>query len=102
MSQIPSNIARVPNALSNRIALGNLTRGGLSLLEVTEQLSSAKRLNKGSDNPIDASLVSVLRGRIDIADTRARNLDHADSTLSTLDQSLGSMYDLLLEAKGVA
>lgn len=102
MSQIPSNIARVPNALASRIALGNINRGGLSLLETTEQLSSGKRLNKGSDNPIDASLVSVLRGRIDLADTRARNIDHADSTLSTLDQTLGDMHDLLLEAKGVA
>jgi flagellin-like hook-associated protein FlgL len=102
MSQIPSNIARVPNALASRIALGNINRGGLSLLETTGQLSSGKRLNKGSDNPIDASLVNVLRGRIDTADTRARNIDHADSTLSTLDQTLGDMHDLLLEAKGVA
>jgi len=102
MSQIPSNIARVPNALASRIALANLSRGSVSLLETTEQLSSGKRVSKGSDNPIDASLISVIRGRLDLADTRARNMDHAGSTLATIDQNLGDMNDLLLEAKGIA
>jgi len=102
MSQIPSNIARVPNALASRIALSNISRAGVSSLQLTEQLSTGLRLNKGSDDPIDASLVNVLRGRLDIADTRARNMDHAGGSLATLDQSLGEMHNLLLEARSVA
>ena len=51
MSSIPANLARVPNSLVTRTTLSNLTRTNVDLLRITEQLTTAKRLNRPSDNP---------------------------------------------------
>ncbi|MFG0256682.1 MAG: flagellin [Phycisphaerales bacterium JB043] len=99
MSSIPSNLARVPNSLMTSTALQNMTRTNVDLLRLTEQLSSAKRLNRPSDSPIESSLVTVLQHRARTSEQIFRNFDHADGALGTLDSTLGQMYDLLLEAK---
>ncbi|MHC4976418.1 MAG: flagellin, partial [Planctomycetota bacterium] len=99
MSSIPSNLARVPNSLMTSTALNNLNRTNVGLLRLTEQLSSAKRINRPSDSPIESSLVAVLQNRVKTSEQIFRNFGHADGALGTLDATLGQMYDLLLEAK---
>jgi flagellin-like hook-associated protein FlgL len=101
MSAIPSNITRVPDALSARLTMSNLQKGSVGLLGVTEQLSTGKRINRPSDSPIEASLISGLRSRINASEQRLRNLDYANGALTTLDQSLGDAADIVREALSV-
>lgn len=102
MSSIPSNFSRVPNLLQAQGSLANLTRTQLSLFQVQQQLSSGRAISRFSDDAVRAAAISVLDGRLDLSAQRLRNLDHAESSLSTLDQALGEASELVLEAKGIA
>jgi flagellar hook-associated protein 3 FlgL len=98
MSAIPSNISRVPDMLATRLTLMGMQRGSVGLLNVTEQLSTGRLINRPSDNPLDASLISAIDARLDSSQQRVRNLNHADGALATLDTALTGAADLLREA----
>lgn len=102
MSAIPSNLSRVPNILRAQSALGSLGRAQLSLFEVQQQLSSGRSITRFSQDAVKAAAISVLDGRLELAQQRLRNLDHADSSLSTLDKALEDASELVLEAQSIA
>ncbi len=102
MPSVPSNLSRAPNLLASQVMLSNLTRTNIDLVRLQTQISSGKRIETGSDDPIGASLVSVLNERLGRSDQFLRNLDHAGSALATLDQALGEATNLALEAKSIA
>lgn len=102
MSQIPSNLARVPNLLTSQTLLANVTRTNVELLRVQTQLATGKRLNAPSDDPLGAALVNVLESRLRTSEQRQRNLFHGASALSTVEQALSDSTSLLLDAKRVA
>jgi flagellin-like hook-associated protein FlgL len=102
MSTIPPNLSRVPNSLTSRLALGNLTRANLGLLNVQEQISSGFAINRVSDDPVKASLVSVLDDRLERTEQRKRNIVHAQSALGDLDAALGEINTIALDAKQIA
>lgn len=102
MSAIPSNITRVPNLLLSRAALGNIDRTNLELFQIQGELSSGKAITRFSDDAVRAAAISVLNQRLARTDQVSRNLDNADSALSTLDQALGDASDLVLQAKSIA
>lgn len=102
MTSIPPNLARVPNLLSSQIVRDNITRTSVSLLDLNGQLTSGKRLNSASDDPVGASLIGTLAARISASDTRLRNIDHASSSLGTVDNLLGEVTDLARQAKTIA
>jgi len=102
MSSIPSNFNRIPNLLMAQGSLASLTRTQLSLFQVQQQLSTGLAITRFSDDAVKAAAISVLDARLDLAEQRRRNLDHADSSLSTLDKALGDASELVLEAKGIA
>lgn len=99
MSAIPSNAGRVPNILATQIAMENLTRNNVDLLRLGAQMSSGRRVDRASDDPVASSLISVLDGRINRADQRLRNFSHASSSLASLDQLLGDAHEMALEAR---
>jgi len=101
MSTIPSNLARVPTMLSSNIMLGSLQRGQHSLLNAQIELATGRIVNRPSDNAVSASTISVLEDILERRTQRLHNLQHAESTLGTLDQALADTSDLLLEAKGI-
>ncbi|MEC9373954.1 MAG: hypothetical protein VYC34_08925, partial [Planctomycetota bacterium] len=102
MSSIPSNIARVPNLLVSQTLRRNISAANIGLLQLQTQLSSGKRLNNLSDDPIDSSLVAALNDRLRASDQRLRNFEHADASLATVDSTLGDVNELLLEARTIA
>lgn len=102
MPSVPSNLSRAPNLLVSQVMLSNLTRTNVDLVRLQTQLSSGKRVETGSDDPIGASLITVLNERLGRSDQRLRNLDHAGNALATLDQTLGEATNLALEAKSIA
>jgi len=101
MGVIPANLARVPNALASRIALGGIQKTNRDLLLLQVQLASGKAFSRPSENAIGASTVGVLEDAIERRDQRVRNLSQADATLSSLDAAIGDVSDLLQEARGI-
>jgi flagellar hook-associated protein 3 FlgL len=102
MSAIPSNISRAPNMLVAQSSLATLTRTNLSLFRVQEQLSSGRAINRFSDDAVKAAAISILDSRIERSAQWRRNLDHAQTSLNTLDTALGDAHDLMLEARTIA
>ncbi len=102
MASIPSNLSRVSNGLSSRLVLASLTGTNRAMLRVQEQLSTLKRVNRPSDDPIASSLISVFDRSLETGAQRQRNLSNADAVLGVIDQRIGSLNDLVLEAKQIA
>jgi len=94
-------MARVPNLFSSRMMLGNLNRSNVSLLQLQAQLGSGLRVMRASDDAVASATIGSLQDALERRDQRLGNLQQADSLLATLDQSLGDVNDLLLEAKGI-
>jgi flagellar hook-associated protein 3 FlgL len=101
MGAIPANLARVPNALASRIALGGIQKTNRDFLALQVQLAAGKEFTRPSENAIGASTVSVLEDLIERRDQRIRNLSQADATLNALDSAIGDVSDLLQEARGI-
>lgn len=102
MASIPSNLARVSNSLSSRLVLASLSGTSRSLLRVQEQLSTLQRVNRPSDDPVASSLISVFDRTLEAGAQVKRNLAHADAVLGVVDQRIGSLNDLVLDAKQIA
>lgn len=102
MTSIPSNLTRVPNLLVSRITLSGLASTNSELLRLQTQLSSSKRVNRPSDDPVAGSLINVLDQQMELSDQRSRNLSNAKSVLGVLDQRIGSISDMVLESKTIA
>jgi len=102
MSAIPSNLSRVPNLLTSRVTQQGIVSSQTALLRVQNQLATSKRISITSDDPVGASLLTVLQARLMAAEQRERNLSHASSTLGSLDEALGTLYESGQEAKDVA
>lgn len=102
MSTIPTNISRVPTLLSSQVLLAQLTRTNVGLLNVQEQLSTNRYINRFSDDAIGASAISVLQGRLAQSEQQRQNLTLADSTLSFLDNAIAQAAEQLGEARDIA
>lgn len=102
MSSIPPNSIRLSNLLGYQTSQRALARANTALFGVQEQLYTGRRITRPSDDPISASLASVLRDRLQASDQRLRNLSHASSSLASLDQALGEAKDLTVQATGIA
>lgn len=102
MSSIGSSFARAPNLLTANMLQRGITRTSLELMSVQEQISTGRRVNRPSDDPISTSVIAVLDGRIERSDQRLRNIQHASATLGTLDSALGDATDLAREAVAIA
>ena len=102
MSSIPSNLGRVPDLLRSQYSLATINRTNLDIFRIANQLSTGKAILRPSDDSVKAATIAAVQTRIDRAEQLSRNLQVADSSLSTLDQALGEASDLLLEAQSIA
>ena len=102
MSAFPLNIARVPNLLTSQIALSNMTRTSVALFDIQTKLSTGRRVNRPSDDPVRAAAILTLDSRLERADQRLRNLSHATTSLNLLDSALAEVSNLILEAKSIS
>ena len=102
MSSIPSGLGRIPDLLRSQVSLANLTRTNLELFRMTTQLSTGRAINRPSDDSVKAATIIELNERLARASQLGRNLDAADSTLSSMDAALGEATDLILQAKSIA
>lgn len=102
MTRIPSNLSRAPNILISQINLRSITSTNTELLRLNSQIAAQKRVINPSDDPVAAALIGAIDSDIEAGEQKSRNLEHASSTLNTLDQTLGGLSDLVLEAKTIA
>jgi flagellar hook-associated protein 3 FlgL len=102
VSSIPSNLTRVPSVLRNSLSLRQIAQTNAALLRVQQQISSGVDLLRPSDDIVRAAAVSVLDERLERSAQVRRNLSHADSALSTLDELLREANDSVLSARGIA
>jgi flagellar hook-associated protein 3 FlgL len=101
MSMLPSNLARVPSFLAQRIALGNLGRTNTALLATQNALSSGRSITRASDDPIRASSILSINDRAQRTVLHRQNLNFAQTVLGILDSSdgpLGSTNNLVNDA----
>jgi flagellar hook-associated protein 3 FlgL len=72
------------------------------LQDVTEKVSSTRRLNKPSDNPADVRSDLQLRDTIAELNQYLRNIDAASTKADAMDTALGGAGDLLQRANELA
>ena len=63
------------------------------------QLSSGKRINKPSDDPIGAAQILGLSESLKVTEQYQKNIDHARSRLELEDAALGSVGNALQRAR---
>ncbi|MBC7834007.1 MAG: hypothetical protein H7Y88_02775 [Phycisphaerales bacterium] len=92
----------MPNLLSSQLFLSGITRSNISLLELQNQISSGKSINRISDDAVRSSAISVLQDRLERTDQRLGNLSQASGMLDLLDDAIREASDLVLEARSIA
>src|SRR5690606_38788598 len=102
MSSIPSNISRVTTLMSSRLFLTNLTRTNLSMLGLQTRMATGRSVNRPADDPVRASAIEVLNGRLQQGQQRLRSLSAAETSLNLLDAAVGEASALVLQAKSIA
>lgn len=102
MSMTPANLSRVPNLLFSQVTLSNLTRTNLSMFGLQTQLATGKAVNKMSDDAVKAASIIVLHNRLERSAQQQRNLEHAESSLNILENSLRDASELALQARDIA
>ncbi|MGD9692857.1 MAG: flagellin [Phycisphaerales bacterium] len=102
MGVSPASLVRVPNLLASRSAISGLTRTGLEMLRVQEQLSSGKSILRPSDDAVRSSVLLTLDETLERTGQRMRNFQHAQSLLDTADSALGEASTLTRDAISIA
>ncbi|MBI5816295.1 MAG: flagellar hook-associated protein FlgL [Nitrospinae bacterium] len=93
---------RITNRMMYNSTLFNAFRNNAGMMAAQEQLSSGKRINRPSDDPIGMMEVLQFRTNIGKTDQYLRVMDNADSYLNTADSITGSAHDQLKSAKELA
>jgi flagellar hook-associated protein 3 FlgL len=102
MSYIPSNIARVPNLLLQRLSLEGIARTNTSIFRTQTELSTGRAVLRPSDDAARSVTIGVLNDRLAVSEQLTRNFTHARASLNVLDNALGDLSDLGLQAKSIA
>ncbi|MEA2063441.1 MAG: flagellar hook-associated protein FlgL, partial [Gemmatimonadota bacterium] len=89
------------NLLSNTV-LSNLNRNIEALMKTQSSLSSGKRLEKPSDDPVGTSSAMRLRTYLSETKQHLRNMDSGETQLNSTDHSLDDMSKLIMRAQELA
>jgi flagellar hook-associated protein 3 len=90
---------RVPNIsmyVDSTYRLGKLTS---DLHDINEVISTGKRINEISDDPLGLSQVLTLKNSLENLDQIERNLNMGKSWITSVETAMASINDLILDAK---
>src|SRR3990172_4634590 len=87
---------RVTQNLLNDVVMNNLNRNLASLMDIQSKLSSGKRLNVPSDDPVGTASAIRLRARLTETEQLLSNIEQGDTQLKTTDNVLNDMNNLLM------
>jgi flagellar hook-associated protein 3 FlgL len=102
MSVTSINVSRVSTNMRSIQLLDSLRRNTLSVFLNQSRMSTGNRLNAPSDDPQGAVQALNLSEILENQNQILANIQHADSVLSATDVAIGSVSDLLIQAKGIA
>ena len=93
---------RITNNMLSRIFLLDLERNATRLIQTQERLSTGRRINRPSDDPIGTSKALHLRLLEKQNEQYQKNIDDASSWLNYNDSILGDLQTAISRAKGIA
>jgi flagellar hook-associated protein 3 FlgL len=86
---------RVTQSMLNSNLLFNLDRSNRAMEKYQEQVSSGKKVNKPSDNPVTAVRGMYYRSSLNEIEQYQRNADEGLSWMTTTDEALGEVTSVL-------
>ncbi|MHC0038127.1 flagellar hook-associated protein FlgL [Pseudoneobacillus sp. C159] len=86
---------RVTQSILNQNLLFNLQRGNRSMEKYQDQLSTGKKINKPSDDPVTAVRGMFYRSSLNEIDQYKRNLDHGLSWMTATDEALNEVTEVM-------
>jgi flagellar hook-associated protein 3 FlgL len=93
---------RISNAMMAENIKGYLFKHTEKLLKTQEQIASGKRINRASDDPIGLGLAMGYRKNISGIEQFNENITNAKLHINTVEDILGTITDLLQEAKDIS
>jgi flagellar hook-associated protein 3 FlgL len=93
---------RITNAMMSTRALRDLQANYAGLAKVQEQVSTARKLNRASDDPAQARVAVKVRDNLNALAQHLRNIDTADRYTSTAENALSSAGDAIIRLKELA
>ena len=93
---------RVTSNLMSGMLTKNLERSYARILDHQNTVSTGRRINKPSDDPIGIGNVLTYRNKISSIGQYGRNIQSGNAWLSTTDSTLDSINAMLLSAKELA
>lgn len=93
---------RVTQNMLNNVVMGNLNRNLSKLMDIQSKLSSGKRLNVPSDDPVGAASAIRLRARLSETQQLLRNIEQGSTQLQSTDNVLNDMNNILMRAQELA
>lgn len=93
---------RITNAMMSTRALRDLQTNYAGLARVQEQVSTARKLNRASDDPAQARVAVKVRDNLNALAQHLRNIGTADRATSTAETALSSADDAIIRLKELA
>jgi flagellar hook-associated protein 3 FlgL len=93
---------RITNAMMSTRALRDLQTNYAGLAKVQEQVSTARKLNRASDDPAQARVAVKVRDGLNALSQHLRNIDTAERATDTAETALASADDVLIRIKELA
>lgn len=90
---------RIPDRLMSDRVSANLNLNIQRMLQVEEQLSSGRKINRPSDDPAGASTALRIRTDLATSDQYARTVTATASRLSAADSAMGGLTDVVQRAR---
>jgi len=92
-------LTRITNNMRFTTIIDNLNRAQNNYSSLMEQMSSQKKINRPSDDPVGATRVLDYRSARDSIAQYGRNIENADAWLKLTETKLGNIGDLIAEAR---
>ena len=93
---------RITNSMMSTRALRDLQANYAGLAKVQEQVSSARKLNRASDDPAQARVAVKVRDNLNAIAQHLRNIDTAERATDTAETALSSAGDTVIRLKELA
>lgn len=90
---------RVTQGMMQTQILRNINNNLLSIDKNQSMLSTGRKINKPSDDPIGTTYAMRYRSQLNVTDQYSRNISSVKTNLDATDTTLGSIGDLLQRAK---
>jgi flagellar hook-associated protein 3 FlgL len=93
---------RVADKMNYAAVNSNLSKNRQEMLELSNQASTQKKINRPSDDPLAATRILATRSDIQAGEQFQKNIAQAKAFLEFSEQSLNEISDILIRAKELA